>query len=44
MPAATLSATGKKQEIVPSAILEGVSTPNHMMAIGRKMILGVGPR
>ena len=43
MPAATLSATGKKHEKVPSAIFEGVSTPNHMMQIGRKMILGVGP-
>ena len=44
MPAATLSATGKKHDNVPSAILDSGPTPNHMIMIGKKMILGVGPR
>ena len=44
MPAATLNATGKKQDSVPSAILEPGPTPNHMIMIGKKMIFGVGPR
>ncbi len=44
MPAATDNAIGKKQDRVPSAILEGGPTPNHMIMIGKKMIFGVGPR
>ena len=44
MPAATLSATGKKQEIVPIATFEPGPTPNHMIITGKKMIFGVGPR
>ena len=44
MPAATLSATGKKQDSVPSAIFDPGPTPNHMIMIGKKMIFGVGPR
>ena len=44
MPAATLSATGKKQDSVPSATLDSGPTPNHMIMTGKKMIFGVGPR
>ena len=44
MPAATLSAIGKKQETAPIAILEPGPTPNHMIMTGKKMIFGVGPR
>ena len=44
MPAAALSATGKKQESAPIAILEPGPTPNHMIMTGKKMIFGVGPR
>ena len=44
MPAATLSATGKKQERVPSAIFDAEPRPNHMIITGKKMIFGVGPR
>ena len=44
MPTAVEIAIGKKQEIAPIAILEPPPTPNHMIMIGKKMILGVGPR
>ncbi len=44
MPAATLIATGKKQETAPMAILDPAPTPNHMIITGKKMIFGVGPR
>ena len=44
MPPATLSATGKKQEIAPIATFEPGPTPNHMIMIGKKMIFGHGPR
>ena len=44
MPAATDSATGKKHDSVPSAILDSEPTPNHMIITGKKMIFGVGPR
>ena len=44
MPAAALSATGKKHEIVPIATFEPGPTPNHMIITGKKMIFGVGPR
>ena len=43
MPPATLSATGKKQEIAPIATLEPGPTPNHMIMIGKKMIFGHRP-
>ena len=38
IPPATLSATGKKHEIAPIAILEPGPTPNHMIMTGKKMI------
>ena len=44
MPPAALTATGKKHDSTPIAILEPEPTPNHMIMIGKKMILGVGPR
>jgi hypothetical protein len=44
IPAATESATGKKQDSAPIAILDPMPTPNHMIMMGKKMILGVGPR
>jgi hypothetical protein len=44
MPAATLSAIGKKQESAPMATFEPPPTPNHMIMTGKKMIFGVGPR
>jgi hypothetical protein len=44
IPAATLIATGKKQEIAPIAVFEPSPTPNHMIITGKKMIFGVGPR
>jgi hypothetical protein len=44
MPPATLSATGKKQEIAPIATFDPGPTPNHMIMMGKKMIFGQGPR
>ena len=44
MPAATLSATGKKHDSVPIATFDSGPTPNHMIMTGKNMIFGVGPR
>ena len=44
MPAATLSAMGKKHDTAPIAILEPPPTPNHMIITGKNTIFGVGPR